>query len=199
MATLAIRAASVTFRRPGSCPYGPKALPVNIVAVHEIDPPTGQDAVEWLLVTTEPIDSEEQVLRVVDYYRARWTIEEYFKALKTGCSFEKRQLESWDTLLKALGLFIPIAWNLLRLRTLARSGSDRAAKSVLTSTEIDVLRRASKRPLPRKLTVRDAMLAIARIAGHHRSNGEPGWQLLGRGYQDLLMMVAGYELARAEK
>ena len=37
-------------------------------------------------MTTEPIDTVEQVLRIVDWYRARWVIEEFFKALKTGCA-----------------------------------------------------------------------------------------------------------------
>jgi hypothetical protein len=50
----------------------------------------------------------------VDVGQARWTVEEFFKALKTGCSFEKRQLESLHTLENALALFIiPMAWGLL--------------------------------------------------------------------------------------
>lgn len=39
------------------------------------------------------------------------------------------------------------------------------------------------------------LLAVARLGGHLRSNGDPGWLVLGRGYQDLLMMTAGYRLA----
>jgi hypothetical protein len=42
-------------------------------------------------MTTEPIDTPEQILAVVDGYRHRWKIEELFKALKTGCAYEKRQ------------------------------------------------------------------------------------------------------------
>jgi hypothetical protein len=36
----------------------------------------------------------DQVAAVVDHYRGRWTIEEFFKAIKTGCALEARQLES---------------------------------------------------------------------------------------------------------
>ena len=54
--------------------------------------------------------------RPLDYYRSRWSIEEFFKALKTGCSYEKRQLESRHALLNALGILAPIAWQLLVLR-----------------------------------------------------------------------------------
>ncbi len=119
-------------------------------------------AVEWRLATT-----------VVDAYGARWRIEEYFKALKTGCALEKRQLETLDALLNALGLFIPIAWNLLRLRVLSRQ--EQPASKVLSSTQLKVLRASSKKELPDRLTVRDAMLAIAKLGGHLKRNGDPGW------------------------
>jgi hypothetical protein len=198
-AVLAISATKAVFQRPGYCKTSPKNLAVNVVSVREVNPPSDDESVEWLLLTTEPIDTEEQILKVIDFYRARWIIEEFFKALKTGCAFEKRQLESWHTLLNGLGLLIPIAWSLLRLRTVARVNGSAPARSVLTTVEIQVLRLASKAPLPRKLTARAAILAIARLGGHHLPNGEPGWQLIGRGYQDLLMMVAGFKLAHEGK
>jgi hypothetical protein len=198
-ASLAISATPVVFARPGKSMNSPMTLPVNIVAVREVNPPLDDEPVEWLLITTEPVETEEQILKIIDFYRGRWVIEEFFKALKTGCAFEKRQLESWHTLQNALGLLIPIAWSLLRLRTVAREEGRTPARAVLTDLELEVLRRASTTPLRQRPTTRDVMLAIARLGGHHRSNGEPGWQLLGRGYQDLLMMTAGYRLAVREK
>jgi hypothetical protein len=75
--------------------------------------------VEWLLYTTEPIATVAQVLRIVDVYRARWRIEELFKALKTGCTYEDCQAESRDALEKVLWLYLPIAACLLALRDYA--------------------------------------------------------------------------------
>jgi hypothetical protein len=92
-------------------------------------------------------------------------------------------------------VFVPIAWQLLHLRTQAREVEEAPARIVLTEVQEEVLRRASKKPLPRKLTTRDALLAVARLGGHLRSNGDPGWMVLGRGFQDLSLMVAGYKLA----
>jgi Transposase DNA-binding/Transposase DDE domain len=198
LATLAISASAVTFRRPSSCKDSPDSLSVNIVSVREVKPPRDQEPVEWLLITTEPIHDEQEILKVVDCYRGRWRIEEFFKALKTGCAVEKRQLDSKQTLLNALALFIPVAWHLLRLRTAARSTQRIPAQTVLDDDQLLVLRRASGCPLPKSLMARDALLAIARLGGHLSSNGDPGWQVLGRGYQDLLMMVAGYRLATGE-
>jgi IS4 transposase len=140
-ARLAISAQSLVFRRPnGVSPECPATCAVNIVRAVEIDPPMGEVPVEWLLITTEPIKTKKQILKVVDYYRGRWRIEEYFKALKTGCAFEKRQLESAKTLYNALALFVPIAWNLLRLRNLARSAPATPANRVLSKTQLRVLR-----------------------------------------------------------
>jgi transposase-like protein/DDE family transposase len=194
-ATLAISASQLVFRRPADSHHPVRRLAVNVVSVREVDPPKGVEPIEWLLATTEPIENEEQILKIVDCYRGRWRIEEFFKALKTGCGIEKRQLESVETIEKAVALFIPIAWSLLHLRTVARHNGADAASSVLTPIELKVLARATKTKLSSTSTARDAMLAVARLGGHHRSNGDPGWQLLGRGYQDLLMLVAGYRLA----
>jgi len=197
-ATLAIRAGQVQLRAPKYLSTHPPELAVNVVMVSEVRPPKGAEPVDWVLVTTEPIDTEEQVLKVVDLYRARWRIEEFFKALKTGCAIERRQLESFDTLLTALAIFIPVAWHLLRLRAVARDKPTAPPQTVLTQLQMQVLRRAAKDPLPSKLTAQTALMAVARLGGHLRSNGPPGWQVLGRGYQDLLMLVAGYQLAREE-
>jgi len=92
-ALLAVAACSITLR----CPQHrhkdlPAELKVNFVHVFEPNPPAGQDPVCWRLATTEPVDTPEQMLRVVDFYRRRWVIEEFFKALKTGCKFQSRQL-----------------------------------------------------------------------------------------------------------
>ena len=96
------------------------ALAVHVVAVSERETPPGEEPIEWRLITTEPVDTVDQVLRIVEWYRTRWVIEEFFKALKTGCAYEKRQLESLATLVIALALLAPIAWQLLLLRHLAR-------------------------------------------------------------------------------
>jgi len=122
-------------------------------------------------------------------------IEEYFKALKTGCAVEKRQADSWHSMLNILALLVPIAWGLLRLRTVTRWEPTAPAAVVLTPEQLKVLRRASTPKLPRRLSARDAMLAVARLGGHLRSNGEPGWLVLGRGYTELLSLAAGYRLA----
>ena len=196
-ATLSIGAGAVQIRAPNY--YTKEAaqpVPLHVVWVREIEVPEGIEPVEWTLMTTEPIKTEEDILAVVDSYRHRWRIEELFKALKTGCAYEKRQLGSYRTLVNALALLLPIAWNLLRLRTLAHEDTKLPASAILSSVELQVLRHAAEKPLPNNPTLRDAMLAIARLGGHLKRNGEPGWLVLGRGYLKLLDLAQGFLIAK---
>lgn len=167
-------------------------LRLNVIHVFERKPPPGEPAVEWFLLTNLPIDSDEAIAFAVDCYRARWMIEEFFKAIKTGCQFEKRQLESAHSLLNALAILAPVAWRLLLLRHLARSKTKAPASSALTIKQLEVLRAVAKKPLPSRPSARDAMLAVAALGGHLKSNGDPGWLVLGRGMHDLLLLELGW-------
>ncbi len=201
-ATLHCRAQRVCVARPDSraSDCGAPALELNLVQVLEPAPPKGEQGVEWLLFTTEPVDTPGQVGAVVDGYRTRWLIEEYFKALKTGCAYETRQLESLHALLNALAILAPAAVELLRIRSLARDGPHRRAAEVATPVQIAILRRFSRRhPLGHHPTARDVMLAIAGMGGHIKNNGEPGWQVLHLGYRELLAMEAGWSAALASQ
>ena len=171
------------------------SLSLKVVHVREVDVPKGLTPVDWKLITTENIDTVDEIISVVDTYRKRWIIEEYFKALKTGCSFEKRQLESKKTLLNALAVFVPIAWRILLLRALSRTTPSAKASIALTPTQIRVLRATSKKTLPQSLTAEMALLAIARLGGHLKRNGLPGWQIIWRGYDKLLTLEQGWTAA----
>lgn len=196
LAKLLVSSAVVTLRRPKQAAKSlPATLTINVVRVHEPEPPEGADPVEWRLLTSEAIDTPDDVAAVVDAYRARWCIEEYFKALKTGCAYEERQLGSKGALLNALAVFAPIAWQLLALRQLSRIHDDLPAEAVLSPLKLKILRaHKDTRAMPCS-TVREAMLAIARLGGHIKNNGDPGWIVLGRGYEDLLLLEQGAALA----
>lgn len=168
---------------------------VNVVWVHEVDPPEGQAPIDWILLTSEPVGTIQEIEFVVDAYRARWTIEEYFKALKSGCAIERRQLVTKAALLNALAVFAPIAWRLLLLRTEAQRTTVRPASAVVSDLELTLLARRPKSKLPAEPTARDVMLEIARYGGHLKRNGEPGWITLGRGFEKLLTLAEGARIA----
>jgi hypothetical protein len=201
IARLSLAATTVDLKRTGDARRASLAsIKVNVIHVFERKPPPGEPAVEWFLLTNLPIDNDDAITFAVDCYRARWAIEDYFKALKTGCQFEKRQLESAHSLLNALAILAPVAWRLLLLRHLGRSKNNSPATDALTASQLEVLRAVAKKPLARRPNAREAMLAVAALGGHIKSNGDPGWLVLGRGLHDLLLLELGWQArAGAEK
>ena len=198
IATLSVAAASVALVKPTKSPTHAATQAINVVRVWEANPPAEAAPIEWLLYTSEPIETPEQQLRVVDYYRARWTIEEYFKAIKTGCEFEKKQLQDFEGLTNLLATFAPIAYRLLLLRSEVAQGPDEPASTVLSTDELDVLRARGRIKLPPNPTVRDAYLAIAALGGHIKYSGDPGWLTLSRGYETLALLVEGWAAAKLQ-
>lgn len=203
IAKLRVKAMRVTVKSP---PYGhirpdwPRTVTLNAVLVEEVQAKVGVTPVCWRLVTNLPVDTPEQAAAVVDAYCTRWVIEEFFKAIKTGCAYEKRQLETCRALLNALAVFSVIAWRLLLLRHTARTNPEAPANAALTDQQVRVLRRLSamkgpnvpKITMPANPTANDALLSVAQLGGHLRSNGPPGWQVLGRGYDSLLLVELGW-------
>jgi hypothetical protein len=200
LATLVFAARSVRIKRPRDLPKDkyPDFIDVNVVRVWEPEPPEGEQAIEWKLVTREPADTPEQILTIVDYYRCRWPIEEFNKALKTGCRVQARQLVDVAALLNVVALFVPIAWSILHLRALANSPHPPPAAAVLNPPQMAVL---MAHPKTKKRfqaasppTARDALYAVAALGGHLRRNGPPGWLTLFRGYKTLTELALGWEL-----
>lgn len=185
LATLAISATVVELQPPRYYRNQRPPLSVSLVRVVETTAPVGEAPVEWVLYSTEPVETTEQVLRIVDAYRARWTIEEYFKALKTGCAIERRQLESLHSLLAALGLFAPLAVRMLALRSYAREQPDTPASLVMSEIDLLALRTIGRMKLSASPTTRDVLLAVAALGGHLKRNGDPGWLTLARGFEKL--------------
>lgn len=191
-ATLDIGAATVTLQRPSCAPKtASKSLIVNVVQVRESNPPPNTEPIVWRLYTLEPVDTPAAIARVVDAYIARWTVEELFKALKTGCAFLDHQLESYEALRKLLSVLLVVAWKMLELRTVVRIAPQAPATVVLTPLQVRLLkvlhdRRHPRKPLPLMPTAKEAVYALAGLAGHFRQNGDPGWLTLGRGLRRLL-------------
>ena len=176
MARLKVRAKAVELRRPNhvQAAHGPDRLEVNVVEVLEVQPPQGQAPVRWLLVTDQPIETDDQLWQIVDWYRARWIIEEFFKALKTGAAYKKLQHKRAATLLAALSAKAVVAWHLLVLRHLGQRMGQAHPMAVVNALQLEVLRALKPKLIGIEPTAADVMAAIAQLGGHIRQNGPPG-------------------------
>jgi hypothetical protein len=115
-----VRATRVTLRgvaRPGG---KLPDLTVNAVLIREIAPPKGEVPVDWLLMTSLPIDAEAELEEVISTYCVRWLIEVYFRTLKTGCRLEKRRFETGDRLQSCLAVYLIVTWRTLYVCHLGR-------------------------------------------------------------------------------
>ena len=63
-------------------------ITINVVVVKEMDPPEGRKPLLWVLFTTLPVDSIDEINKVVRIYELRWLIECFFKYLKSGFKLE---------------------------------------------------------------------------------------------------------------
>lgn len=196
--TLEARAVSATLRppwRPGTT-LAPQ--PVNIVEVREVDPPQGEEPLCWRLLTDLPIDTIDDVWRVVDLYRCRWLIEEFHKALKTGLGVEESQLSTAPKLMALTGVLSVVATLLLDLKMQARVDPDQPLDPKHADDDmLAVLEHKQGRPAA-GWTTATLLIAIAKLGGYlaRKNDGPPGWLTIWRGWQTLLLLIEGYRLAR---
>lgn len=174
---------------------GGPPLRVSVVRAWEADPPAGVEPSDWVLATSLTVSGAAAALQVIAYYERRWLIEEYHKCLKTGCALEARQLETAAGLEALLGFLAIIAVRLLQLREASRRRPAAPARQYVAPELLTTLRHYLRLP-PADLTLREFWRAVARLGGFlaRKSDGDPGWQTLWRGWlklQDLAWQPAG--------
>jgi len=107
VAVLELRFGAVSLARPQSkfLRHLPESLPLTLVEVREVDPPPGTEPLHWRLLTTHPVTTAEQAWRIVEWYKRRWLIEQFFRVLKTqGFKLEDSQIATADRLLKLVAI-----------------------------------------------------------------------------------------------
>ena len=196
-ATLEVRCAPVTLLRPKRCtPYLKQIdfqrLSQWVVEAREVNPPRGVQPLHWVLYTSEPVDGFEEAWRILEYYEQRWLIEEFHKALKTGCRLESRQYAEAGRLEAVAGMLSVVAVRLLQMKRMAQQDPERPAEQVVPRQWLQMLRAVRKRAIA---TVRDFVRQLAGLGGHlgRKHDGEPGWITLWRGMKKLHLCLRGHE------
>lgn len=176
----------------------PEPIPMSVVWVREVSVSKGVKPIEWALYTSLRVETFEDAWKIVEYYECRWLIEEYHKALKTGCSVERRLLRHADRLEAMVGLMAVVAVRLLQLKSVARNDPDRPARKVVPPLWLEMLK-AARQNLRRvhDLTIHQFYRELAKLGGFlgRRSDGEPGWITIWRGWEKLNTLVRGAQLA----
>jgi hypothetical protein len=186
-AEVGVRAAGVTLRPPERKDRKLPPVALNVVLVSEINPPPGEEPVEWMLLTSLPIDTLEQVRQIIQYYCVRWMIEIFFRVLKSGCRVEERLFEYMDRLLTCMAVYVIVAWRTLYVCRLGRSCPEIDCETVFEPAEWKsvwkVVRREDPPSKPPSLGV--FVRLVAQLGGYvNRKRADPpGPQTLWIGLQ----------------
>jgi len=198
-AMVEVRAGTVTIKKPAASRHAVRSVKVNVVYVHEIDPPAGDAPIDWMLLTSLPISMVEQVKRIVQYYKVRWMIEIYFRTLKSGCRIEERRFETLPRMLACIAIYMIVAWRVLLLCRLGRSCPDMPCDAVFDDSEWQSVWSVCHRgkPLPERPPPLEAMIRlIASLGGYiNRPNRKdpPGTDTTWKGVQRMYDLAWAWE------
>lgn len=187
-AHMQIRYAAVSLVAPTGKPAA--AVPVWAVLARELDAPDGVTPLEWMLLTTLPVNSLEQAIAKLMWYARRWGIEVLHRTLKSGCRIEQRQLRDADRIEACLAIDLVVAWRIYYLTMLGRDVPQAPCTIYFEEAEWKALMVfTTKNPIPPAdpPTLLEVVRRIAGLGGFlgRKSDGQPGTQTLWLGLQRL--------------
>lgn len=189
VAQMTVRYAQVDIKAPRRTSA---ATPVRLWAVfsREETPPAGSTPLEWMLLTTVPVDSFDAARERLAWYATRWQIEVYHRTLKSGCRIEERQLGNADRIEACLAIDLVVAWRVFYATKLGRDTPDVPCTVYFEDDQWRaLLAKHTRNPVPPKTppTLRDAIRMVAALGGFlgRKGDGEPGTQTLWIGLQRL--------------
>lgn len=195
VAQIQIRARQVTLVPPPRIEKNYSPTTLNAVVVEELNPPGIEEPIEWLLLTTLPIETDQELQLILSYYTIRWQIEIYFRTLKSGCRIEERYFEVLRRFENALALYSVVAWRILYLCRLSRECPDLDCEVVFSPEEWKAVHVAVNRTAPPKTPPRlnEIVRLIASLGGYvMRNSTQPGTQTLWIGLQRLNDLALGW-------
>jgi len=189
VAQLEVRFAKVTLKPPQR-KKGRNELTLWVVWAREAGAPAKGERIEWMLLTTLPVNTFEEAIEKVAWYTIRWGIEVYHRTLKSGCKVEERQLGHADRIGTCLGVDMVVAWRIFHLAKLGREIPDVPCTVFFEEAEWKALvAHITQNPKPpeKPPTLREAMRMVATLGGFlgRKGDGEPGTKSLWLGIQRL--------------
>lgn len=186
-AEVEVRSCRITLRAPWRPHDRLPDVSVNVVLVSEPNPPEGEPAVEWILLTSLAIESLDQVRQVIQYYCVRWMIEVFFRTLKSGCHVEDRRFEDVERFLPCLAIYLIVTWRTLYVCRLGRELPDISCEAVFEPAEWQSVYQVVHRNAPPAITptLAEMVKIVAQLGGYvnRKRDDPPGPQTIWLGLQ----------------
>lgn len=206
VAELAVRFSRVVLCKPlhGAAPDLPATIALTMVDVREISKPEDGKPVHWRLLTTHEVTSLGEARRIIDLYRMRWIIEEFFHTLKTaGFDIEAADIGDPQVMTKFVTAATVAAVTVMQL-VKARDGTtgqsltdafDPADQPILEAVSAQLEGKTAKQKNPHSRgSLAFAAWVIARLGGWTGYYGKPGPQVMRRGLDDFQRIKYGASL-----
>ena len=116
--------------------------------MREQNPPPDAQPIEWLLLTTEEVETAPQAAALVDCYSRRGRIEEWHRILKSGCQVEEHQHQTGERLQRAIALDVVLAWRIQLLVLLGRPVPELPCEIFFDNWEVKVLEALQQQKRP---------------------------------------------------
>jgi hypothetical protein len=193
-----LRAGVISIQAPIAIGRKKPPVTINVVLLRESHPPAGEPPIEWLLLTDLPVEHSDDIEQVLNYYCLRWTIETYFKVLKSGCRVEASQLMTFERFRNFLAVTMVVAWRLHRLTMLGREQPDLPCTAVLDADEWQAayafVKRRSPPDKPPRLS--EMIEIIGQLGGWlgRKNDGPPGPKSMWIGFQRLRDLAIGWQV-----
>lgn len=186
LASISVRAREVTLRGPARTGGKLPSVMLNVVEAIETNPPEGEEPIRWILLTTLPISSVLEIKRVISLYSQRWSIELYFKTIKSGLGVEKMKYQEMNRYLNAFSLLAIVGWRVEQLKGAARQTPNASCEEFIPAEQWKpaMIVNNPDIPLPETPpTIGEFMLLVARMGGYinKKSQGPPGSITIWRG------------------
>lgn len=145
IARISLRYATVDIKRSaGTIGDYPDSVRMNCIYVQESPEtvPVGEEPIEWRLYTTHQLETIEQAMQCVQWYRARWYIEELFRILKSdGLDIESSQLETGLALKRLMFFCLQAAVQIMIIKiAYDQKREDCSARIAFTDKQIQFLK-----------------------------------------------------------
>lgn len=168
----------------------PCPLDVNCVVIRECDPPPGVKPLLWVLITSLPIDTPEQIERIGRIYELRWRIEVFFRLLKSGYGINKSRLNNATKIARYAVILTIAATCAMQLKSsigLSQSG-------FLSDKEYEEIKKALLSPMDKTIDVKIRIYAfIAKTGGWLARRRDPiGPTVIMRGLLQFMTMIDAY-------
>ena len=188
-----------------------KILPdvnVNILYIQEVNAPKGVKPIDWRLLTSLDITTNEDANKIITTYGYRWRIETFHYILKQGCNIESLQLQEEQSLKNAISLYSIMACRILAMMYLSRENPDLPIEEIgFTKDQFTILHTfleenyefkfnaQSKKP-----TVGNFTALIGMLGGHFKHNSQyPGIKILWRGMKEFNTILSCFEILSRER